>query len=117
MTPFGEKMRSLRKRHAVTQKDMAAAIGVSNAYLSALENGRRGRPSWYLVQRIITYFNAIWDEAEEIQKLAQNSHPRIVIDTSRLSPEATALANRLASSIDDLEPVEIEVLLNLLPKE
>ena len=44
MTPFGERMRDLRKAKGVTLKDMADAIGVSSAYLSALEHGKRGRP-------------------------------------------------------------------------
>jgi transcriptional regulator with XRE-family HTH domain len=117
MTPFGEKMRALRAANSVTQKDMAMAIGVSNAYLSALENGHRGRPSWYLVQRIITFFNVIWDEAEEIQRLAQLSHPRVVIDTSGLSPKATELANRLAKKIGELDDDVIDNLLTHLPKE
>ncbi|MGI9481315.1 MAG: helix-turn-helix domain-containing protein [Hyphomicrobiales bacterium] len=117
MTPFGEKMRALRKKNGVTQKEMAAAIGVSNAYLSALENGNRGRPSWYLVQRIITFFNVIWDEAEEIQRLAQLSHPRIVIDTSGLDAKATEFANKLAQSIGDLSEKEIETLMENLPSK
>ena len=62
---------------------MAEDIGVSSAYLSALEHGRRGRPGWHLVQRIITYFNIIWDEAEDVARLARISHPRVVIDTVR----------------------------------
>jgi transcriptional regulator with XRE-family HTH domain len=117
MTPFGKKMRALRAANGVTQKDMAMAIGVSNAYLSALENGYRGRPSWYLVQRIITFFNVIWDEAEEIQRLAQLSHPRVVIDTSGLSPKATELANRLAKKIGELDDDVIDGLLTHLPTE
>jgi transcriptional regulator with XRE-family HTH domain len=117
MTPFGEKMRALRAANGVTQKDMAMAIGVSNAYLSVLENGHRGRPSWYLVQRIITFFNVIWDEAEEIQRLAQLSHPRVVIDTSGLSPKATELANRLAKKIGELDDDVIDGLLTHLPTE
>ncbi len=117
MTPFGEKMRALRSANNVTQKQMAEAIGVSNAYLSALENGHRGRPSWYLVQRIITFFNVIWDEAEEIQRLAQLSHPRIVIDTAGLNPKATELANRLAQNIAKLDDDTIDALLAALPKE
>ena len=115
MTPFGQKMRALRKKNSVTQKQMATAIGVSNAYLSALENGNRGRPSWYLVQRIITFFNVIWDEAEEIQRLAQLSHPRIVIDTSGLNAQATEFANRLAQIIGDLSDEEIKKLMQSLP--
>lgn len=59
MTPFGERMRLLRRERRVTQKEMAAALGVSAAYLSALEHGRRGRPTWALVQKAIGYFNVI----------------------------------------------------------
>nr|MEC7000133.1 transcriptional regulator [Brucella abortus] len=55
--------------------------------------------TWDLLQRIITYFNIIWDEAEELQNLAAVSHPRVVIDTSGLSPQATQLANLLAKNI------------------
>ena len=111
MTPFGEKMRLLRQRRGVTQKEMAEAIGVSAAYLSALEHGRRGAPSWALVQKILGYFHVIWDDAEEIQRLAEISHPRVVIDTSGLSAEATRLANMLAGEIGRLDEGTIARLL------
>lgn len=99
MTPFGEKLRELRRAKGVSQKEMAAALGVSAAYLSALEHGRRGLPSWAMVQKIIGYFNVIWDDAHELEKLAASSDPRVVIDTAGLSPTATALANKLAQRI------------------
>ena len=114
MTPFGLKIRELRKQRGVSMKDMARAIGVTPAYLSALEHGHRGLPSWYLVQRIIAYFNVIWDEAEDITRLARISHPRVVVDTSGLSPKATELANRLAEQIADLDDAEIDRHITLL---
>lgn len=114
MTPFGEKMRKLRADRAITLKQMSTAIGVSSAYLSALEHGKRGRPGWHLIQRIIAYFNIIWDEAEEVTRLARISHPRITIDTSGLDPLATELANRLADDIGKLEPQTLTELLKLL---
>ena len=117
MTPFGEKIRTLRKAQGVTMKQMADAIGVSAPYLSALEHGKRGQPSWYLVQRIIAYFNVIWDEAEEITRLARLSHPRVVIDTSGLSPSATELANRLSVDIAKLNQHQLQQFLNLHNKE
>ncbi|MGO4839140.1 helix-turn-helix domain-containing protein, partial [Rhizobiaceae sp. 2RAB30] len=92
MTPFGDKLRRLRREKGVSQKEMAASIGVSAAYLSAMEHGHRGVPNWAMVQKIIGYFNVIWDDAEELQRLAEASHPRAVIDTSGLSPRATELA-------------------------
>lgn len=117
MTPFGERMRKLRAERNVTLKDMAEAIGVSSAYLSALEHGKRGRPGWHLLQRIISYFNIIWDEAEDVVKLARISHPRVVIDTSGLAPHATELANRLADDISDLDPKELTELLAVLNRK
>lgn len=115
MTPFGQKVRDLRKARGLALKDMAAALRVTPAYLSALEHGRRGRPSWRLVQSIIGYFNVIWDEAEEIERLARISHPKITIDTSGLDPKATELANRLAEEIAHLSGPEMEKLLSALP--
>lgn len=108
MTPFGERMRNLRGERGVTLKQMAEAIGVSSAYLSALEHGKRGRPGWHLIQRIIAYFNVIWDDAEDIVKLACISHPRITIDTSGLSPKATEVANRLADDIARLDQATLD---------
>ena len=114
MTPFGEKIRKLRVDRGITLKQMSLAIGVSSAYLSALEHGKRGRPGWHLIQRIIAYFNIIWDEAEEVARLARISHPRIAIDTSGLNPLATELANRLADDIARLEPNTLNDMLALL---
>lgn len=112
MTPLGAKLRKLRAERGITLKDMAAGLGVSSAYLSALEHGKKGKPTWYLVQRIIAYFNVIWDEAEELQRLAEISDPRIVIDTGGLAPEATELANRLAGEISNLSADDLQFLRN-----
>jgi len=114
MTPFGEKIRALRKDRGVSMKQMADSIGVSAPYLSALEHGNRGQPSWYLVQRIIAYFNVIWDEAEDITRLARLSHPRITIDTSGLSPLATEFANRLSEDISNLSEDRLRQYLKML---
>lgn len=114
MTPLGERIRVLREERGVSQKQMAAAIGVSAAYLSALEHGKRGVPSWPLIQKIIGYFNIIWDDAEDLQRLAENSHPRVKIDTAGLSPAATELANLLAEKIDRIDEADIQRLTALV---
>jgi transcriptional regulator with XRE-family HTH domain len=113
MTPLGEKLRELRRRKGVSQKEMAAALGVSAAYLSALEHGRRGVPTWVLQQKIIGYFNIIWDDAEEVLRLAGQSRPRAIIDTSGLSPAATELANLLAARIGTLDAKTLEEMIAL----
>ncbi|AKR57050.1 XRE family transcriptional regulator [Devosia sp. H5989] len=112
MTPLGAKLRALREERGVTLKEMAKALNVSSAYLSALEHGRRGKPTWFLLQRIIAYFNVIWDEAEELQRLAELSDPKVTIDTGGLSPEATELTNRLQKEIARLTPDDLAFLRN-----
>jgi transcriptional regulator with XRE-family HTH domain len=114
MTPFGEAMRELRRQKGVTQKEMAAAIGVSQAYLSALEHGNRSAPSFDFIQRVAGYFNIIWDDLEDLMRVAGLSHPRVVIDTSGLDATYTALANRLARDIRNLDREAIAAIDRIL---
>jgi transcriptional regulator with XRE-family HTH domain len=114
MTPFGAKMRELRHARGIALKRMAEDLQISPAYLSALEHGHRGRPTPVLLRQICSFFNVIWDEAEEIHRLAAISHPRVVVDTSGLSPKATELANRLAERIGDMDDAALDQALGLL---
>ncbi len=114
MTPFGARLRSLRAERNVTLKALAAEICVSSAYLSALEHGRRGAPSTGLVHQVCEFFGLIWDEAEELARLARLSHPRVTVNTAGLTPEQTALANRVAQSIHRLPPETIATMHALL---
>ena len=57
----------------------------------------------------------IWDEADELERLAQVSNPRIVVDTSGLTLRAIEFANRLAKQIGGLKETDLENLLTLLP--
>ena len=111
MTPFGARLRELRAQRDITLKQMAEGLQISAAFLSALEHGKRGRPSPILVRQICGFFHIIWDEADELERLARISHPRAVIDTAGLSPKATELANTLAERIGDLEEAELDALL------
>jgi transcriptional regulator with XRE-family HTH domain len=114
VTPFGARLRALRRERGVTLAELAATLQVSSAYLSALEHGHRGRPSPGLVHQVNEYFGLIWDDAEEMGRLARLSRPRVVLDSSGLSPEATALANRLAREIRRLPPDAVAAIASVL---
>ncbi len=114
MTPFGQKMRELRKERGLTLKETAKALHLSAAYLSALEHGHRGQPTTVLLHQICAYFNIIWDEAEDLVQLAAISHPKVTIDTSGLTPEATEFANLLAKNIKKIQPEKILKMLDQL---
>lgn len=116
MTPFGAKLRELRKERNVNLKEMAAGIGVTSAYLSALEHGNRGLPTFEMTQRMIAYLNIIWDEAHELQQLREISNPRVTVDTAGLAPAATEFANELSKEIHTLDQRTLEQMITLLRK-
>ena len=114
MTPFGARLRALRAADGMTLRALAARLEVSAAYLSALEHGKRGAPSAGLVHQVCEAFGLIWDEAEALARLARLSHPRVTVDTAGLTPEQTALANRIAQDIRRLPPDAVAALLAAL---
>jgi len=114
VTPFGQRVRALREARGMSLAQMAEGLGVSPAYLSALEHGKRGRPTFTLIQGAIHLLGVIWDEADELVRLADLSHPRVVIDTAGLDPEATLFANRLAREIGLLEDEDLRRLAVVL---
>jgi len=116
MTPFGERVRALRAERGRMLKDMAAHLGVSSAYLSALERGERGKPTWTLIQGVIQYFNIIWDEADELARLADLSDPKVKVDTSGCSARATLFANRLAREIRGLAEDDLDAMIAILDR-
>lgn len=114
MTPFGRRVRELRDRRGLTLAQMADGLGVTPAYLSALEHGKRGRPTFTLIQGAIHVLGVIWDEADELVRLADLSHPRVTVDTAGLDPEATLFANRLAREIAELDGEDLRRLAAVL---
>ena len=114
MTPFGERLRAIRAERGLALKDMAGGLGVSPAYLSALENGHRGKPNRRFVHHVCQYLGIIWDDAEALQRLADLSHPRVVVDTAGLSARHTELANRLAEGIDHLDESSVTKMIQTI---
>lgn len=98
----------------MTLKELASALGVSEAYLSAVETGRRPRPTPARLDQICAFFGIIWDEADALKDLARVSQPRVTIDTTGLSAEATQLANRLSQRLRRLDEATIKDLLERL---
>lgn len=116
LTPFGERVRELRRERGLQLKHMAASLGVSSAYLSALERGERGRPTWTLIQGVIHYFGIIWDEADELQHLAEMSETKPQIDARGTGPRAMFVANRLVREFADLDDGEVDAIAAVLDR-
>ena len=93
------------------QQQQAAFLGVSKAYISALETGERGKPSAIFVDQICVWLGLIWDDAEDLKRLASVSHPKPSIDVRRQTANAVYLSNLLAQNINRLSPEDCSDLI------
>ena len=93
-------MRKLRNYRSLTQQHQAEHLGVSKSYISALETGKRGKPTAFLVDQICVWLGLIWDDAEELKRLASLSHPKPSVDIWDKTVDAVYLANLFATNIN-----------------
>ena len=61
---FGQRLRDLRKQKNLSQRDLAAQVGIDFTYLSKIEGGRLDPPSEVVIQHIAQVLDA--DENELI---------------------------------------------------
>ena len=117
MTPLGSRIRVLRSVRGLTLAQMAAALQISTVYLSALEHGKRGVPTSGFLELVTAFFGLDWDEAEELKRLAEISRPKVVLDTSGLSPKATEFANLLGKRIRHLDDSRLDALIGEISED
>ena len=110
MTPFGIKLKHIRKQRHKSLKDLSKALKVSIAYVSMLENGKRGRPADGLIELICSYFNLSWEEADELKFLAKRSDINTKMNSEKLSLNATMLTNVLKNNIKWLTEEQLKKL-------
>jgi transcriptional regulator with XRE-family HTH domain len=61
---LGEKIKILRKQHGWTRDELATRIGVTGAYLSMLESGKRTNPTRDVLRRMADAFGVSVAELE-----------------------------------------------------
>jgi len=59
---FGRRLRDLRKQKHVSQRDLAAQVGIDFTYLSKIEVGRSAPPSEEVIRHIAQVLDADEDE-------------------------------------------------------
>ena len=111
MTPFGIKLNHIRVKRNRSLKDLSKALKVSIAYISMLENGKRGRPADGLIELICSYFNLSWEEADELKFLAKHSDINTKMNSEKLSLNATMLTNVLKNNIKWLTEEQLKNLI------
>ena len=111
MTPFGIKLKFFRTQNNKSLKDLSRVLKVSTAYVSMLENGKRGRPADGLIELICSYFNLSWEEADDLKFLAKHSDINTKMNSEKLSLNATMLTNVLKNNIKWLTEEQLKNLI------
>ena len=70
---FYDKLRDLRKLKGYTIRELSDRSGVSAAYISQMENGRRGIPSPEVLMKLSEGLNTSYEELMEIAGYLQTS--------------------------------------------
>jgi transcriptional regulator with XRE-family HTH domain len=61
MQRFGEKLRTLRKRHGLTQVQLSKQTGLSQSYIGDLESGKHHNPSANFAVIVADFFGVSLD--------------------------------------------------------
>ena len=113
LTDFGKALRKLRIDRQVKMKDMADTMGVSVAFLSAIETGSKTVPM-EKVEKIIVYYDVKGQEATALRALAGKSKQTVRI---KVRPESRQLVTAFARRVKDLSPSQRSAILAILEKE
>lgn len=114
-TEFGKLLRKIRIDQGMLLKDMADAFGVSSAYLSAVETGKKS-VSDDLVDRAAQFlgFKRGSDEYNNLQDAASISRGEVSMSTKGMTPKHQETALAFARHFERLDAKELDHLLGLL---
>lgn len=110
LTAFGRFCRKLRIDNGELMKNMASRLGVTVAYLSAVEIGKRAVPEAWL-EKIEESYNLSKQEVQEMKKAFEESVDFVKLSLKNQSPAHREVAVMFAHTFNELNEDEIKVLL------
>lgn len=113
LTKFGKELRAIRLERDELLRDMAGKLGVTVAYLSAVENGNRKIPDEW-IPKIAFLYNLSDSEVRKLQKLAYDDRNDIKINMENATAGQRNLAYSFARRFQELNNEDIKELQNIL---
>ena len=105
ITTFGKFCRILRIKHNQLLKNMADALEVSSAFLSAVENGKKEIPSsWY--EKIKSIYSLDENEANQLSTAIDVSKKEYRINLENIATEDRALALSFARKLEAISQMD-----------
>ncbi|MFO1125735.1 MAG: XRE family transcriptional regulator [Methylocystis sp.] len=107
LSPFGKELRKIRIDKGLRLFDLATRLGISTAFLSAIETGRKPIPDGFVV-KISGAIDLSLGELKELRAAAEKTKREIRLD--KLKDEDRQLVAAFARRIDELPEELIEQL-------
>ncbi|MBP3644812.1 MAG: helix-turn-helix domain-containing protein [Clostridia bacterium] len=115
MNRLGKFLRKLRIEQGEVLFDMAQKLGVSSAFLSAVENDKRSAPaSW--IDVLAKEYQLCDAQLTELSEAIGDSVKQIRMDVGNMSSSKRNCALAFARHFDDFSDDEIERLMSILKK-
>jgi Zn-dependent peptidase ImmA (M78 family)/transcriptional regulator with XRE-family HTH domain len=107
LTPFGKALRQLRVEKDLKLIDVAAVVGVSSAFISALETGRKSIPDGFL-SKLRRSLNLNDKEANTLRRARDRTRDEVSVDM--LPGDDRELVAAFARHIEEVPPDLLEKL-------
>ena len=116
LTVFGKFSRKLRIDHGELIKDMANKLGVTSAYVSAVEVGKRKIPEEWL-NMMKQFYNMTQEEENEMHRAYDQSVSQVKIDLTDASPDYRETAMVFARELKNLDENDVKDILEKIKKK
>jgi transcriptional regulator with XRE-family HTH domain len=111
LTQFGTKCREFRSRYNLRMGDQAKGLGLSVAYISAIERGKRPIPEEY-TQNLSEWMSLSEQDSRILREIA--SGERTLVKVFPKSQERALLAEDFARDLNGLSPEAVKQLREVL---
>lgn len=99
-------------RNNISLRNMATDLGISPAFLSAVENGKKKMPdSWF--ELIPNTYDLDESDVEEFKDIAYESFDVVELNIANASESSKRLAIRFARRFEDIDEKTSEELLKI----
>jgi len=114
-TQYGKELRKIRVDESLVLGDMAKQLGVSPAYLSSIENGKREIPK-DLTSRLVTVYGLSNEQKTILEKAAIAVQKTVSINLSPVIeyPEYAETALLVARDFSKMRPEQVNKIKELL---
>lgn len=117
LSQYGREVRKLRVDKDMNLRQMAEALDVSSAYLSAIEKGDKPVPK-HFPQKVVEALGLALDgkELRLLEEAVILDRGYVTVDIAKASPQAQTVAMRFANALGALTDVQLDAVMMVISR-